>query len=1158
MTFNTKNSVATIFFAVLYFPALILAQNPGDTIRVKTLHYGTNNRDTIAFFPKGNLTFEKIILRYNLRCKNGLVSDGSNRNKGCGEWDYSCNTFLVDSSKVETIAQTAPHYSISNYKGNTFNYTVKPVSDYYDYSLKRVTVNSVSNEKNYAIGNGNLSLANVLKTSEKSGKTQMLYRSSELLSAGFSAGDIQALVFNAINTGTANFFKVGVQQSSLNQLHANSPVLNGFTEVFNNTYTFAKGENKIVFHTPFTWDGKSNLIIEFSFTNSTQSNALLFQGFLDTATCMLSANNNYAVDFSANGHIVINAFKLSSIKNEISIAFWAFGDPQSLPRNTSVIYAWATDQNQRQLNIHFPWSDGSIYFDCGHAAGNFDRINKGASANEYAGKWNHWVFTKNASTGMMSVYLNGTVWLSGTSKTKTMSLMNVILGKDQNFQNNYKGKINDLSIWNTALSASEVKDWMNKSIDNTHPKYANLLAYYPFNEGTGKNVNDTVFGLVSKSDNIQWTYERGTSLSRMFKSFNSKPNITLLTGNYSNTTVGIVQRDSIVRNPNTIDRYTVIDHSGSKIVTHDQLKIDSSFSAFEASKSMVFNGDNGVLIDSIVNQAQGKIYISDLNYALRFPWFNELVSFVTPYGINLDLGMTGKNWFFNLSDFAPLLKGKKRIVVSMGGQNQENMELEFLFIVGTPPRNILDFNQLWQGGARLGGPGINSILNNSVFAPMKVTLLSNAKSFNMRSTITGHGSDGEFEQNGGPIVHTVNVEGNSMNWNSVMDCSINPMIAQGGTWLIPRQGWCPGWRSKLIEHDITKWVTPGNVETFDYEISQPVKSGGDYRYIVAHQLVSYGDLNFNLDAKIVNIIKPSTDFEYAKSNPICSQPVILVQNTGKTALKTIKFEYWANSSAVKQTWHWAGNLASLDTIGITLPSWGLWDNGLLASNNVFHCEIKELNGGADEYPLNSKASNVVKIPDVLPGNFKIEFKTNNYPTENAITLLDVDGKVVLHDTFLVANKLTTYTYNLNGCYKFIVNDYGLDGLNWWANTAQGTGYVRFRNATTNAIVKTFNADFGSYFEYNFTANYSLHESPLAFENSIQLYPNPAKDKFSLVGDNLENSSVVVLDVLGKIADSKSNIQDSQVDFCTANWNPGIYLVVLSKGKSKTMKKVVVY
>ena len=244
MTFNPKNSVATIFFAVLYFPALILAQKPGDTIRVKTLHYGTNNRDTIAFFPEGNLTFEKIILRYNLRCKNGLVSDGSNRNKGCGEWDYSCNTFLVDSSKVESIAQTAPHYSISNHKGNTFNYTVKPVSDYYDYSLKRVTVNSVSNEKNYAIGNGNLSLANVLKTSEKSGKTQMLYRSSELLSAGFSAGDIQALVFNAINTGTANFFKVGVQQSSLNQLHANSPVLNGFTEVFNNTYTFAKGENK--------------------------------------------------------------------------------------------------------------------------------------------------------------------------------------------------------------------------------------------------------------------------------------------------------------------------------------------------------------------------------------------------------------------------------------------------------------------------------------------------------------------------------------------------------------------------------------------------------------------------------------------------------------------------------------------------------------------------------------------------------------------------------------------------------------------------------------------------------------------------------------------------------------------------------------------------
>ena len=120
-------------FAILTFlawnPNDISAQSPGDTIRVKTFHYASNTRDTLAYFPSGNLTFEKIILRYNLRCKNGLVSDGTNRNKGCGEWDYSCNTFVVDSSKIEALAQKAPQYVIWNFSGSSFNYTQSPVSD---------------------------------------------------------------------------------------------------------------------------------------------------------------------------------------------------------------------------------------------------------------------------------------------------------------------------------------------------------------------------------------------------------------------------------------------------------------------------------------------------------------------------------------------------------------------------------------------------------------------------------------------------------------------------------------------------------------------------------------------------------------------------------------------------------------------------------------------------------------------------------------------------------------------------------------------------------------------------------------------------------------------------------------------------------------------
>ncbi len=1138
-------------------PTTLSAQNIGDTIRVKTFHYGTNNRDTIANFPDGNLEYEKIVLRYAMRCKNGLVSDGTNRNKGCGEWDYSCNTFIVDSSKIEIVPQTAPKFIVSNFTGNQFSFTTKPIYDYYDYTVKNVSVSAISNSAQHTLGTSNNNLHDVLNTSQNSGKTLVLYRAPELIDAGFLAGDIQGIALNAQTAGKANFLRIRIQQTSLNQLDASAPITTGFTETYFNSTLFVSGKNEIVFHTPFAWDGQSNLLIEFAFTNTTPGPGVVLDGYNDTAISMLYANNNYSVELGSNGQISLGADSFSTINKEISIAFWSKGDAKLLPTNTSVIYGWNTDPNERQLNIHFPWSDGSIYFDCGFAAGGYDRINKGSTPAEYKGNWNHWVFTKNSATGNMSIYLNGTLWLSGTSRTKAMALKNVVLGTDQNGNNNYKGKISQLSIWNKALSASEIKDWMNRNIDSTHPKYANLVGYYPFQEGSGNSLSNSVSNKVSSAKNIAWNYERGDDLNRNFTEKNNKPVLTILTGDYTRSVVAEEQRDSMLRSANSINRYKVEDKSTAGIVTHDLLKIDSSFALYEARKSKVYKGETGALLDSFNVQSEGVIDLVKLNYSLRFPWYNELISFVTPYGINLDLGMAGKSWYFDMTDFAPLLKGKKRLMVTMGGQNQEQMEMEFLFIVGKPVRPVLSMNQLWQGGARLGGPGINSILNNNVFAPVDVSLSTSAKSFKLRSTITGHGSEGEFEQNGGPITHSLKVAGNTMSWNSVMDCSINPMIAQGGTWLIPRQGWCPGWRSKLMEHEITKMVSPGKTETIDYEISQPVKSG-DYRYIVAHQLVEYGDLNFNNDARIMEVLRPTTDYEFSKSNPMCSQPAILVQNSGKSDIKTIKFTYWMNDATVKQSWHWAGNLASLDTATIVLPIWELWAHGMNASNNVFHCEVTEVNGIADEYPGNSRVRSSVKIPDVLPGNIKLEIRTNNFPTENAFKVLDADGKVIAKDSFTVANKTHSYTLNLNGCYKLIVYDYGLDGLNWWANTAQGAGAVRLRNASTNAILKTFIADFGSYFEYSFTSNFGLSTTSQSLDYAITIYPNPANGQFTVEGEQLDGANVLVMDIMGKRVSEVTGVSGDRVSVETTAWAKGVYTVEVTKGNQKTTEKVVVY
>ena len=180
-----KKIILLFIFALLINK--IEAQQVGDTIVVKGFKYGSTTRDTILSFPNSNLTFEKIILRYNMRCKNNLVSTQAAPNQGCGEWDYSCNTYIIDSSKIENALNTTPNYVISNFSGNTFSYTSQFLYDYYNFSQTNVVLNSILSENQYTVGTGNTPAPNVLKSNEKSGKSQILYTATELLAAGFTA-----------------------------------------------------------------------------------------------------------------------------------------------------------------------------------------------------------------------------------------------------------------------------------------------------------------------------------------------------------------------------------------------------------------------------------------------------------------------------------------------------------------------------------------------------------------------------------------------------------------------------------------------------------------------------------------------------------------------------------------------------------------------------------------------------------------------------------------------------------------------------------------------------------------------------------------------------------------------------------------------------------
>lgn len=250
----------------------------------------------------------------------------------------------------------------------------------------------------------------------------------------------------------------------------------------------------------------------------------------------------------------------------------------------------------------------------------------------------------------------------------------------------------------------------------------------------------------------------------------------------------------------------------------------------------------------------------------------------------------------------------------------------------------------------------------------------------------------------------------------------------------------------------------------------------------------------------------------------------------------------------------------MDTASVSLPIGSLWQNGLLPSNNVFNIEIKKANAAVDQYSLNNVYRSGFTLPDVLTTNsITIEFKTNNNPYENTYKIVDETGTQVLGASNLVAAN-TTYSdsYFLVGCYKLIVQDLGGDGLQWWANTAQGAGTVKIR-VGNGLVLKNFPTDFGNGFEYSFTTvpnNYvGLNENKLAAQ--VRVFPNPAHDKIQISGNRLSEAEIVLTDVLGRAVSLHQSGNDELRQLDSSGLTPGVYLLTIRLDGTAVTKKVVI-
>lgn len=1126
-----------------------------DTTVVQTLQWEDNFRSAYYDFPDTGESYRKILMYYNMRCPDAAVNPGDN-SQGCGEWDYSCNTFIYDSTRVDSAKATHPSHLISNFNGDVFNYTTQPTFSYIEHPQYATTFSSVNNEEEHSIGLADTEIS--LPTSTVTNKLQMLFTAAELQDAGLQAGLINRLKLNIDQTtGKLQLFKIKMKNIDETELDPSAVHTEGFTEVYHqNTEFFASGNFIFNFYQGFNWEANKNILVEISYVPQSNDDYDL-KLTAETTPANLTMNhhsNDQAAYFNRNGYLDLNTENIQGTYNALTVAFWSYGDESIMPANNSIVEC--VTENGRQINIHLPWSNGQVYWDCGNTGSGYDRINKPANASDYEGKWTHWAFTKDLADGSMKIYLNGEEWHSGTGLGNTIEIDDVIRIGSNIGNNSFYGKVDDLSIWKTALASNEIKELMGTAPTEAHPLFNELLSFVDFNDLSSATTETlSYYGVTAKKEGQPFAVlTRSEDAFKQFTIENTRPIISFYQGSYEIENDITYFTESLPNEPNrVVSFYTE---------NNDLLVQDTNF-LYQAGYQYIYNPE-GLVLDSVFVNSEASTTIETLNYYNKTNAKYEILSLVTPYGFFIDLGEDGKTFIFDVTDYAPILKGSKRLSIEMGGQNQEDLDIKFLYISGTPEREVMNIQNIWP--FRRAYPG--GLDADTYFEPRTINLDPSASNYKIRSTITGHGQNGEFV----PQEHYINVNGGSKEFNYEVwkYCGQNPIYPQGGTWIFDRAGWCPGTPSDIHQFDLANFVEPGESITLDYGLN--TSSGSNENYLVSNQLVSYGAYNFDTDASIERVLSPTNQVEHERINSACNEAKIVIKNTGKNTINSVTVRYQVLDASIIKEETFMLDLPSGQEQTLNLPVHSV---GFFANNEdtgTFQAEIIEVNGSTDDYADNDRIQSTFDQVDVMDEDVDllIRLLTNNRPEQNSYQILDNGGNVVFSKSNFTAGTIYKDEINLGtGCYTLVFEDTGNDGLDfwYWAAVGQnvGSGSLSINRKLNDIIdlpVKNFNPDFGGTLYYDFVIG-DITSSVKSTENSLlSVYPNPAKNQIFVELQGLEGSdmNVELIDLNGQVVRSEQ-VEAKSYDW-QSNWEvsslaPGIYMVKITSNDYQFTRKVIV-
>lgn len=1137
-----KNTSCLLALAILLGASINLFAV--DSVIVQTFTFDSIQTRQAKFqFPNANEKFSKVILKYRLKCDKMTQHDSYD----CGEWDYHAYTKQLQPNPLTYTTKQTPKVTFGNW--NATAETKKLLKNATTPNMDNYSIMQYANTAISATGGTKITLNAGEVVLKQFANHQFLLTGAEMTTAGMKTGDkVGRLVFDAnlteaLNNVIIRYAKLAKSKTTQSGYYTDiwTDTIARLTEI--SPENCVDGKLTIPLNKDFVFNADNNYMFEIICDNNSSSpNSYL--GKTANRKGVSAFSSNYAVLRGETSWIDLG--DVPSIKGENGSSFtfemWLnISDENSADNSNANIISIG---NKMVMHLGAESEANKIYFEINNGIKTYR-----CRANTLLGynQWNHIavIFDKTGRINKerVRIVINGVEslidfydWNREVFPFITNTDATLAIGKgayiDDSIISNLKASIANIRVWDEALTTTEIQEnYMNIDINPTFAKYNNLLEHFTCAE---KYAERTLHNSINNMKNgrvigdVRFMSENQGAI--FFEQTNIVPNITFIVA----------------------DDFVYDDLSQEATIQKEQIPVSVvTFKTEELDEPVIDKIEYKYLPEIYTYDIQGnKIATipvsgetSDITAngeMLSYQYKNnqtyselEICRFITPYGIGLTLGPNGFEWEYDLTDFMHILRDD---VILTTHNQQELVDLKFIFYKGEPTRNVVNFSEPW--GPQVHSVAYKDLVNDKHFSASKtIELRPETKSVKLKTRITGHGMvDGgngtqccEFYDN----THYLSA-GKDMDlvgeWHLWRTCADNPVFPQGGTWNIWREGWCPGDVVNEYDWELTQYMSDGTLK-MDYDISPAAYYAapplGDGYYTMAMQLVEYGASRYVRDIELCKVITPSQSDLYRRVNPICNGITFVVRNNTDSPMNTFNVTAQVAGEIRSKQINFEKPLQpfTFDTLTWFIDSDidNFWYAASQMQNPKIAISISNPDGATDDNLDNNEIISPLTLPDIYDkDNFTIKYKTNLRPQSFKLWIIDSYGDTI--KTLNAPQANTEYKYDLKdlpkGCYTILLQDQGVDGqylgLSVWFYTQQGSGSFGIYNGDGTQVLKSFNPDFGREIRYSVVLGgfNSVQESP---ELLLSLYPNPAQDAIRIKAyEDLSGAAIDVFDSNGNI------------------------------------------